>query len=139
MRKIKPTQLSYIIEVPRLYDEAFLCFMQENDHIPFPMKRIYFISNVENKAIRGKHAHKVTKQILFCIQGKVKIILDNGIAKEEVILNKPNQGLYLDTMMWHEMVDFSKDSILLVLASEVYIESDYIRNYQKFLEFKKNL
>lgn len=139
MTHLTPTKLSYIIEIPRLYDEAYLSFAQENDHIPFPMKRIYYITQVENNAVRGKHAHKKTKQILFCLQGTVNIILDNGNGKETVFLNESNKGLFLDAMMWHEMVDFQKDTILLVIASDIYMESDYIRNYQEFLEISKKL
>lgn len=133
------TKLSYIVKIPRLYDEAYLSFAQENDHIPFPMKRIYFISHVENDMVRGKHAHRQTKQVLFCIQGNVTIILDNGKEREEVRLSEPNLGIYLDAMIWHEMVGFDKETILLVVASDIYRESDYIRDYTSFITLTSSL
>src|SRR3989338_3533668 len=108
--KIIKTNLSYIIELPKIEDEGYLCFMESLNHIPFSIKRVYYIFDVIRNAVRGKHAHKKTKQIVFCIKGSVKIILDNGRSKEEHILDKPNKGLFLDTLMWHEMIDFQKDT-----------------------------
>lgn len=127
------TKLSTIIEIPKIRDEGFLCFAEEKNHIPFSIKRFYYIYDVENNAVRGRHAHKETQQVLFCINSSIKIILDNGKEKEEVILNKPNQGIFLDKMMWHDMVDFKKDTILLVIASDIYNENDYIRDYDNFI------
>ena len=84
---------------------------------------------------RGYHAHKSLEQILICIHGSCKILLDNGTEKKVVPLEKPYEGLYVANNMWREMYDFSFDAVLLVLASELYDESDYIRNYDKFLEY----
>lgn len=128
------TKLSYIIEIPKIRDEGFLCFMEGDNHIPFPLKRIYYIFDVTKNAVRGKHAHKKTKQVLFCIRGSITIILDNGKEKEAITLNKPNQGIFLGTMMWHEMVGFKEGTVLLVVASDIYKEKDYIRNYKTYLE-----
>lgn len=128
------TKLSEIITIPKITDEGYLSFMESENHIPFSIKRIYYIYDVIRNAVRGKHAHKKTKQVLFCIQGSITIILDNGRDKEAITLNKPNQGLFLDAMMWHEMVAFKKDTILLVVASEIFNEEDYIRNYTDFLK-----
>jgi dTDP-4-dehydrorhamnose 3,5-epimerase-like enzyme len=136
---MQKTRLSYIIEIPKIQDEGFLCFAEEKKHIPFPIKRFYYIYDVENGAIRGKHAHKETQQVLFCLKGSIKIILDNGKEKEEIILSNPNQGIFLDKMMWHDMVDFQKDTILLIVASDVYDENDYIRDYDNFISLTKNL
>ena len=129
------TKLSYIIEVPKIKDEGILCFMEGLNHVPFPIKRVYFIYDVIKNAVRGKHAHKKTKQVIFCVNGSITIILDNGRAKEEITLDNPNQGLFLDAMMWHEMVDFQNNTILLVIASENFNETDYIRNYPEFLGY----
>lgn len=134
---MKKTKLSHIIEIPKIRDEGFLCFAEEQKHIPFPIKRFYYIFDVDAGAIRGKHAHKETRQILFCLQGSIKIILDNGKEKEEIILTEPNQGIFLDKMMWHDMVDFEADTILLVVASDYYKESDYIRDYDSFISLTK--
>ena len=83
---------------------------------------------------RGKHAHKNLEQILICIHGSCKIRLDNGFEQKVVPLEKPYEGLYVSNDMWREMFDFSPDAVLMVLASELYDENDYIRNYDEFLE-----
>ena len=86
---------------------------------------------------RGFHAHKKLQQILICIHGSCKIHLDNGYETEEVVLDKPYRGLFISNNYWREMYDFSPDAVLMVLASDLYNEADYIRNYQEFLEFIK--
>jgi oxalate decarboxylase/phosphoglucose isomerase-like protein (cupin superfamily) len=133
MKKKQTTKLSYFVTLPHISDEGSLCFAEEENHLPIKLKRFYYIFDVDKGAKRGFHAHKKTKQVLFCIRGSIKIILDNGKKREEIVLTKPNEGIFLDTMMWHEMVDFTKDTMLLVAASEVYEESDYIRDYDTFL------
>jgi len=87
--------------------------------------------------VRGHHAHKVLQQILICIHGSCKIRLDNGIEKKTVPLEKPYEGLYVSSNMWREMYDFSSDAVLMVLASELYDESDYIRDYDEFKKYIK--
>lgn len=128
------TKLSQIITIPKISDEGSLCFMESKTHIPFEINRVYYIFDVIKNAVRGLHAHKKTDQVLFCISGSITIILDNGKEKEAVTLNKPNMGIYLPRMLWHEMVAFKPGTILLVVASDVYKESDYIRNYSEFLQ-----
>lgn len=134
MNNIIKTKLSHIIEIPKIRDEGYLCFFEGDNHIPFAIKRVYYIFDVIKNAVRGKHTHKKTKQVLFCIRGSITIILDNGHDKEAITLNKANQGLFLDTMMWHEMVAFKEGTVLLVVASDVYEEKDYIRDYKTYLE-----
>lgn len=136
---MQKTKLSYIIEIPKIQDEGLLCFAETDKHIPFPIKRFYYIFDVDDGAVRGKHAHKETQQILFCLRGSIKIILDNGKEKEEVILNEPHHGIFLDKMMWHDMVDFQKDTLLFIVASDFYTEDDYIRNYDDFISLTKTL
>lgn len=122
-----------LIELPDLGDErGGLVAIESNKNIPFEIKRIYYIFDTQNKP-RGFHAHKELKQIMFCLRGQCNVILDNGNLKEQVTLNKANQGLVIDPMIWHEMHDFSDDCVLLVLASGHYDESDYIRDYDAFL------
>ena len=84
---------------------------------------------------RGFHAHKSLEQILICIHGSCKILLDNGEEKKTVPLEKPYEGLYISNDMWREMFDFSEDAVLMVLASDLYDEGDYIRDYDEFLKF----
>ena len=84
---------------------------------------------------RGYHAHKNLQQILICVKGNCKILLDDGTEKQEILLDKPYEGLYIANNIWREMFDFSEDAVLMVLASEKYDEADYIRNYNDFLTF----
>jgi dTDP-4-dehydrorhamnose 3,5-epimerase-like enzyme len=84
---------------------------------------------------RGFHAHKCLKQMLICVHGSCKILLDDGSEKQEVLLDKPNKGLIIESNIWREMFDFSEDAVLMVVASELYDESDYIRNYDDFIAY----
>lgn len=112
-----------------------LVALEEFKDIPFQIKRVYYMYDTGKNVRRGYHAHKTLEQILICIHGSCKILLDDGKEKEIVCLQKPYEGLYVGANMWREMFDFSSDAVLLVLASEYYDESDYIRDYQKFLDF----
>ncbi|MEN6326644.1 MAG: WxcM-like domain-containing protein [Syntrophomonas sp.] len=103
--------------------------------IPFPIKRIYYIYGVPAGSSRGLHAHIKLKQVLICLKGSCKIIVDDTRERETVVLNRPDTGLLIDSLIWREMYDFSPDCVLLVLASEHYDASDYIRNYEDFLSF----
>ncbi len=129
----KPAKLINLIKIPKVLDNCFLFFAQSSHQIPFPVRRIYFIKNANTKLSRGFHAHKKTKQLLFCIQGSVKIVVDNGKARRSILLKSPETGIFLDQMIWHEQYDFKKGTILLVLASTIFDSKDYIRDYKLFL------
>lgn len=104
--------------------------------IPFKIKRVYYIYNLNiQNAIRGKHAHKMLEQVIFCINGSCEMKLDDGRRQQSVVLNKANTGLYLGIDLWHIMNHFSSNCILLVLASDIYRESDYIRDYDTFIRY----
>lgn len=135
---MKKQSLIKTISIPSIEDDSTLCFAQIEDHLSFAPKRIYYILRPKKNEPRGYHAHHQTDQLLFCIQGKVKMILDNGKKREEIILNQPNIGISLPRMLWHEMHDMDEDTILLVLASEKYDEADYIRDYQEFKKITAN-
>lgn len=123
------------VELPNLGDHrGSLVVLESNKNIPFEFKRIYYIFDVKTDTPRGFHAHKNLYQIAFCIKGKFKMLMDNGLEKQEVIVSQPNKGLLIPPMVWHEMHDFSNDCILLVIANDYYDESDYIRDYENFLE-----
>lgn len=107
----------------------------EGKDVSFPIRRVYYIFDVAKGERRGFHAHKKLEQYLICVHGSCKILLDNGREKEIVQLDKPNEGLYVGPGFWREMYDFSEGAVLLVLASEYYTESDYIRNYDEFLKY----
>lgn len=126
--------IKYVFK-PHGDERGQLVAIEEFKDIPFKVKRVYYIYDTLPNVIRGYHAHKNLKQILICIHGSCKIRLDNGKEQEIVPLNKPYEGLFVDNNMWREMYDFSEDAVLLVLASELYNESDYIRNYDDFLNF----
>lgn len=112
-----------------------LVALEKNKEIPFEIKRVYYMYDTVVGVRRGYHAHKALQQVLICVHGSCKIHLDDGNDTAEVILDKPYEGLYVTNNMWREMYDFSHDAVLLVLASEYYDESDYIRNYQDFLAY----
>lgn len=121
------------IRLPEFLDEARLLSTQNKSVIPFSIKRVFIISEVQEKTLRGKHAHKKTKQAMFCIQGSVFVRLNDGKKKAVCRLDKPGKGIFIDKMVWSEMYNFSSDAILIVFASEYYDERDYIRDYKRFL------
>ncbi len=122
------------ISFPSLGDErGSLVALEAEREIPFPVKRIYYIFDTKQGVARGFHAHRDLKQILICIAGQCRVVLDDGRRKEEAWLDTPTKGLVIDGLVWREMHDFSEDCVLLVLASEHYDETDYIRNYDEFL------
>ena len=114
-----------------------LVAIEQLKDIPFEIKRVYYMYDTTEGVTRGYHAHKNLQQVLICVHGSCKIRLDNGTKKEIVTLDKPNEGLYVSNNMWREMFDFSPDAVLMVLASELYDESDYIRDYDEFLKYVK--
>ncbi|MEA2047511.1 MAG: FdtA/QdtA family cupin domain-containing protein [Campylobacterota bacterium] len=115
-------------------DRGSLIALEENYNIPFDIKRVYYIFDTKEGVRRGYHAHIDLKQMAICVKGSCVFVLDNGINKEEIKIDSPNQGLLIEGLIWREMYDFSPDCVLLVLASEYYDESDYIRDYDRFLE-----
>lgn len=121
------------IEFPIIGDErGSLVALESMKDIPFDIKRVYYLYGMQSEIPRGFHAHKNLVQIAICVKGSCDILMDNGIKKEVVNLSSPSRGLIINTMQWHEMSNFSNDCILLVLASDVYDESDYIRDFSEF-------
>ncbi|MBQ5558487.1 MAG: WxcM-like domain-containing protein [Lachnospiraceae bacterium] len=115
-------------------ERGMLVALEEHNDIPFEIKRVYYMYDTKPGVRRGFHAHKKLEQILICIHGSCKILMDNGKEKKVVSLEKPYEGLYISNDIWREMYDFSEDAVLMVLASEVYNEDDYIRDYDEFLK-----
>ena len=126
--------IKYVFQ-PHGDDRGQLVALEEMKDIPFVIKRVYYMYDTKEGVRRGFHAHRSLKQILICIHGSCKVLLDNGIEKKVIPLEKPYEGLYIANNMWREMFDFSPDAVLLVLASELYDERDYIRDYSEFLKF----
>jgi dTDP-4-dehydrorhamnose 3,5-epimerase-like enzyme len=126
------------VELPSLGDErGSLVSIEANIHIPFEVKRVYYISQTKQGVSRGFHAHKNLQQLAVCVAGQCRLLLDDGVTRESVWLDSPTKGVLIGNNLWREMHDFSADCVLLVLASEHYDEQDYIRNYQEFLRFAK--
>lgn len=109
-----------------------LIALEENREVPFSVKRVYFIyNNVENEG-RGFHAHRTLSQVAICISGRCEMLLDDGETSETMVMSNPEHGVLIPPMVWHEMHNFSSDCVLLVLASDFYDESDYIRSRNEF-------
>lgn len=124
-----------LIEFPPLGDDrGSLVALEGNKTVPFDIKRVYYLFGTQPGVARGFHAHKVLKQVTVCVTGKCRMLLDNGTEKAEVWLDSSTKGLVIEELIWREMYDFSPDCVLLVLASEHYDESDYIRDYNDFLK-----
>lgn len=122
-----------LIDFPVLGDaRGSLLALEGNNNIPFDIKRVYYIFNTREGVARGFHAHKVLKQVAIAVRGSCHFILDNGYEREQVLLDNPTQGLLIESFMWREMYDFSDDCVLMVLADQLYDESDYIRDYEEF-------
>ena len=111
-----------------------LIALEGNKGVPFDIKRVYYIFDTKQGVSRGFHAHRNLKQVVVCVTGSCRFVLDNGKSREEIILDSAATGLVIEDLTWREMHDFSQDCVLLVLASEYYDEADYIRDYQKFLK-----
>lgn len=111
-----------------------LIALEGQANIPFEIKRVYYLFGMPQDIARGFHAHRNLKQVLICMAGSCTVIVDNGKERESVLLTKPDQGLFIDGMIWREMNNFTADCVLTVLASEHYDEADYIREYETFLE-----
>lgn len=126
--------IKYVFQ-PHGDNRGQLISLEEGIDIPFAIRRVYYMFDTIPDVVRGKHAHKSLEQILICVSGSCKVLLDNGTEKKVVPLEKPYEGLYIANNMWREMYDFSKDAVLVVLASDFYREEDYIRNYDEFLKF----
>jgi len=115
-------------------DRGSLIAIEEGYNAPFDIKRVYYIFDTKQGVERGFHAHKNLKQICIAVKGSCTFVVDDGSIKKEIELNNPNQGLFIEGLIWREMKNFSKDCVLMVIASEHYDESDYIRDYDRFLE-----
>ena len=130
--------ISEVINGLTLFDkEAQISFTEFSNNLLNHISRIYTIKEVKKDAIRGFHAHKLLKQILFCPQGEIEILLDDGFHKEKHSLSSPDALLFVGPGVWHEMIWKKENSVLCVVASDKYDEEDYIRNYNTFIKMVK--
>ncbi len=123
-----------IIDLPKIADpRGNLTFIEGNQHIPFDIRRVYYLYDVPGGAERGGHAHKCLSQLIIAMSGSFDVILDEGGEKKRFHLNRSYQGLYVCPMIWRELDNFSSGSVCMVLASNTYEESDYYRDYNEYL------
>lgn len=113
--------------------------MQNGSDVPFDVKRVYYLYDVPGGESRGSHAHKQLSQLIIAASGSFRVTLDDGVTRKSFVLNRPYQGLCVRPGIWRDLDDFSSGAVCMVLASEVYQEDDYIRDYEEFLKFRKAL
>ncbi len=129
-----------IIELPRHLDRrGNLSVVENNIHIPFDVKRVFYIYDVPGGEGRAGHAHYTLKEFIIAVSGSFTVILDDGETRETVLLNKPYQGLLLKPGTWSHLIDFSSGAVALVLCSDFFKEDDYMRDYDAFLKYKQSL
>lgn len=127
--------LCKIIDLPKISDpRGNLTFIEANRHIPFGLERVYYLYDVPGGAERGGHAHKDLSQLIIAMSGSFDVVLDDGVNKKRVHLNRSYYGLYICPMIWRELDNFSSGSVCMVLASNKYDESDYYRDYNQYLD-----
>lgn len=127
-----------MIDFPKISDpRGNLTFVEGNNHIPFDIKRVYYLYDVPGGAERGGHAHKDLQQVIIAMSGSFDVVVDDGNNKQRFHLNRSYYGLYLPTMVWRELDNFSSGSVCMVLASEPYDEADYYRDYDAFTQAAK--
>jgi dTDP-4-dehydrorhamnose 3,5-epimerase-like enzyme len=122
-----------IIEIPKVHDTRGNLSAIENEVIPFEMRRVYYLYDIPSGGRRGGHSHKEQQELLVALSGSFDVVLNDGRNQKKVTLNKPNQGLLIPNGIWRELENFSSGSVCLVIASEVFVEADYIRDYEEFL------
>jgi dTDP-4-dehydrorhamnose 3,5-epimerase-like enzyme len=123
-----------IIDLPKIQDHrGNLTFIESGRHIPFDIKRTYYLYDVPGGASRAAHGHRKLQQLMIAMSGSFDVTLDDGHAKRRFHLNRSYNGLYIPPMMWRDLDNFSSNSVCMVLASDFYDEADYFRNYEDFI------
>ena len=128
-----------LIEIPKNSDRRGNLSVIEGNLIPFETKRVYYLYDVPSGSKRGGHAHKEVQEFLVALSGSFDIILKDGKTTKKITLNRPNQGLLIPTGIWRELDNFSSGSVCLVLASDIFLEEDYIREFKNFKLFKNGI
>jgi dTDP-4-dehydrorhamnose 3,5-epimerase-like enzyme len=125
-----------IIDIPKVHDERGSLAVIEKELIPFKIKRVYYLYDVPTDSYRGGHAHKRQESLIIALSGSFEVIVDDGVEKKRIMLNKPTKGLYIPTNIWREIYNFSSGAVCLVLASTEFDEAEYIRDYNEFCQSK---
>lgn len=127
--------LCKVLELPKISDpRGNLTFIESNSHIPFEIKRVFYLYDIPTAESRGAHAHKTLHQFLICLAGSFDVSLNDGLNKKIVHLNRPWLGLHIPPMIWASEINFDPGSICLVLTSDSYHEDDYYRDYEEFMK-----
>jgi oxalate decarboxylase/phosphoglucose isomerase-like protein (cupin superfamily) len=127
-----------LISIPKIEDNRGNLSVIEHDILPFEMKRVYYLYDVPSGAERGGHSHKEQKEFLIALSGSFDVILNDGNEQKIISLNKPYEGLLINSGIWRELNNFSSGSVCLVIASAVFDEGDYIRAFEEFKKYKNN-
>jgi len=131
-------EISRIIELPKIINEkGNLSFVEELFHVPFEIKRVYWIYDVPGGEIRGGHAYKTLNEFIIALSGSFDVVLHDGNEEKKFSLNRSYYGLYVPKMYWRKLENFSTNALSLVLASDYYSEMDYIRNFNDFIKLCK--
>lgn len=144
LKLLKPSKYNVydctMVELDRHHSDrkGNLTVVENGQTLPFDVKRVYYLYDVPGGENRGAHAHKELSQLIIAVSGSFTVTLDDGKCKRSFFLNRPYQGLYVKPGMWRDLEDFSSGAVCMVLASDVYLKEDYIRDYQEFLEFRKS-
>ena len=126
-----------IIDIPKIEDNRGNIAIIENNVIPFEIKRVYYLFDVPSNAHRGGHSHKEQLEFLIPLSGSFDVVLKDGKQIQKVTLNKPDKGLLINVNIWRELENFSSGAVCLVIASDVFKEDDYIRDYNEFIDYLK--
>ena len=128
-----------LINFPKIADvRGNLSVIEENKQVPFLIKRVFYLYDVPSGATRGGHAHRKMQELLIALSGSFDVVLDDGVVRKSFFLNRPHYGLYIPPGIWRELENFSSNSIALTLASTIFSEEDYVRNYKLFKKMIKN-
>lgn len=134
----EPKGLVRYIDLPQIHDpRGDLTFVEGGRHLPFDIRRVYYLYNVPVDSERGGHAHRELEQVVFALSGSFRMKIDDGHSKSEYWLRDPRKGLYISRLIWREMDCFSQGAVCMVLASHPYEEGDYYRDYNEFLSAVK--
>ncbi len=124
----------YLVDLPKIHDpRGNLTYIESNKHVPFNIERVYYLYDVPGGAERGGHAHKMLHQLIIAMSGSFDVVIDDGLEKRRFHLNRSYHGLYICPMIWRELDNFSSGSVCMVLASNLYTEDDYYRDYNEYL------